>query len=349
MMKKILDKFDLDGTYITSSENIRYFSGFTGSYGKLLITRDKKILFTDFRYKVMAKNQTENYGVEVVIVERPPMGTILHHLNKLKTIGFEDMRMNVAEYSELLKEVTGELKPLGDELVKVRSVKNEDEIEKIKKAVEIADEAFKLILPEIKVGVVEKEISAKLEYEMKRLGADKPSFEIIIASNERSSMPHGVASEKKLVNEGFVKIDFGCFYKGYASDMTRTVYLGENPSEKHLEIYNVVLEAQKKAIKAVRAGITVSELDKVARDHIVAHGYGENYGHGLGHGIGLEIHEYPGVSFRSNTVLEKNMVITIEPGIYIDGFGGVRIEDDVIVKENGCIALNKTSKEFRKV
>jgi len=343
----------VDAILITNMLNIRYFTGFTGSTGIALAVGKERHFITDFRYIEQAREEVENNGFEVVREDRDALSKVAELLKKegVVTLAIEDTSVTLTQYRDFEKKFEGiEFVDLGDRFLRERMVKTEKEIEIIKEAARITDKAFEIIKPMIKEGTVEKDLSRELEYQMKKLGADGPSFNIIVASNHRSAMPHGVASEKKLEGEGFVKFDFGCFYKGYASDMTRTVYLGSNPTPKHLEIYNTVLEAQKLAVKSVKAGITNRELDKIARDYITEKGYGKKFAHGLGHGIGLQIHEYPGVGFKSEEmVLEENMVITIEPGIYIEGFGGVRIEDDIVVKKDGYEVLNSTTKEFTKL
>ena len=216
----------------------------------------------------------------------------------------------------------------------MRMLKDEDEIALIQRAAEIADAAFAHILGFLKPGLTEKEVALELEIFMRKQGASGPSFETIVASGWRSSLPHGVASDKVLESGDFVKMDFGAMYDGYCSDLTRTVVLGQ-PSERQREIYTIVLEAQKLAIDAAKAGMTGAELDKIARDHITSHGYGETFGHSLGHGIGLEIHEGPRIGATGSDLLKPGMVITIEPGIYLSKWGGVRIEDDVLLLPDG--------------
>ncbi|MEI6857539.1 Xaa-Pro peptidase family protein [Psychrilyobacter sp.] len=349
-LKKLMEEKKIDGILITDLVNLRYFTGFTGSTGIALSTKKGKYFLVDFRYVAQANDEVAPTGFEVVVIERPATNKINEILKEenIKRLGIEDQNVSLAEYNGYIEKFEGlEFVPLGDSFTRIRMVKTEAEIKNIRKAADIADKAFAKILPLIKEGAVENDIKTELEYEMKKLGAEGPSFDTIIASNYRSAMPHGVASKKKIDRNGFIKFDFGCFYKGYASDMTRTVYFGDQPSEKHLEIYNTVLEAQLKAIDEVKVGMSTRELDKIARDHITSKGYGENFGHGLGHGIGLEIHELPNVSRKAEDfILEENMVITIEPGIYIDGFGGVRIEDDVVVKKDGYEILNNTTKEL---
>jgi Xaa-Pro aminopeptidase len=228
---------------------------------------------------------------------------------------------------------------------KIREVKEEDEIDLIKKACEITDKAFEYILGEIKVGVSEIELANKLDFYMRSLGASGVSFETIVASGVRSAMPHGVASEKSIQKGELITFDFGCVYKGYVSDMTRTVAFGEVAPELK-EIYQIVLEAQLKVIELAGPGVKISTLDNTARGWIEQHGYGKNFGHALGHGIGLELHETPFLSGRVDDVLVKGNIVTDEPGIYIEGLGGVRIEDDLLITDDGVEVLNKSPKHF---
>ena len=349
-LNKIMEELGAQGILITDMINVRYFTGFTGTTGVALALGDKRYFLTDFRYEEQGKKEVVPNGFQLIREDRDPVGKAGDLIKEagIKKLAIEDGSVTLAQYRSFEKNFgTLEYTGIEDRFLKVRMIKTEKEIDLIKEAVKIADKAFENIKSLIKEGISEERLATELEYEMKKLGAEGPSFDTIIASNYRSAMPHGVASEKKLEKEGFVKFDFGCFYKGYVSDMTRTVYLGENPTEKHYEIYNTVKEAQQKAINAVKAGITTRELDKIARDYITEKGFGDCFGHGLGHGIGLEIHEYPYLSYKAeDLVLEENMVVTIEPGVYIEGFGGVRIEDDVVVKKDGCEVLNKTTKEF---
>lgn len=349
LIDKLFEEKKIDGIYITNIYNIRFFSGFSGTTGTLFITKSKKYFFTDFRYKEQAIKECAPNGCEVIIIERNSFEKISEFIKKtgVKKIAIEGREVTLSFYKKIeknLKEL--EILALEDEIINLRMVKKDYEIANIRKACEIADKAYSEILKEIKTGVTEKEIAAKLEYIMRINGADDKSFDTIVASGYRSAMPHGVASNKKIENEEFVKIDFGCYYNGYVSDMTRTLYFGNNITKKHQEIYNIVFEAQKLGVNAVTAGKKANEIDEVSRNFITNNGYGENFGHGLGHGIGVEIHEMPYISKSFDTILLENMVITIEPGIYIEGFGGVRIEDDVIVKINGHEIINKTSKEL---
>jgi Xaa-Pro aminopeptidase len=224
-------------------------------------------------------------------------------------------------------------------------IKDAEEIARIRKAVRIAEKAFSDVLKLVKPGISEKDIALDIEFKMRALGAENAAFDTIVASGQRSSMPHGRASDKKLRKGDFVTVDFGCLYHGYASDITRTVVLGK-ASEKQKSIYNIVLSAQKAACKAVKPGLACARLDGVARDMIMKAGYGDYFGHGLGHGIGTIVHDKPVLNPQSNDVLEPGMVVTIEPGIYIPNWGGVRIEDDVLVTANGGQVLSRLPKDL---
>ena len=234
---------------------------------------------------------------------------------------------------------------LDDTILELRGIKDQQELEILAEAVAIGDKAFTHILGFLRPGLTERQVALELERHMQDLGATAASFETILASGPRSAMPHGVATERVLQKNEFVKMDYGCIYKGYCSDMTRTVVLGK-ADDKQREIYNIVLEAQLAAISGIKAGMTGKEADSLARDVITARGYGDNFGHGLGHGVGLAIHEHPRAGIASENVLAVNNVVTAEPGIYIPGWGGVRIEDMLVVEEGGCRNLTASPKEL---
>ena len=348
MLNKIMENMNVDAIFITDLYNLRYFTGFTGTTGVALAAKEGNFFFSDFRYKEQATKQVEANGFKFVEVGRNSLDKVKEKIDELgiKKLGFEDLNVTFSYYKKLEEIFKVNMCPLGESLVKQRLIKKDHEIENIKKAIEISDTAFSETLKIIKVGITEKEIAAHLEYVQRKLGAENRSFDTIVASGYRSALPHGVASDKKVGMNELVTTDFGAYYNGYVSDMTRTFFVGNEISDKQKEIYDIVLEANKMAIKQVKAGMKCSDLDKIARDYIASKGYGDNFGHGLGHGIGLEIHEAPTVSPMGDIILEENMLITIEPGIYIDGFSGVRIEDDVIVKKDGCVVLNKSNKEL---
>lgn len=340
-----MEKEGLAALLVTSPYNLRYLTGFTGTTGLAVITLNKAFFITDFRYTEQAAKQCA--GFEVVKNTGPIFEEVAHLVEQenLPNLGFEETQITFSEYSYLEEIVDTALIPVSDMIETLREIKDEEEIATIRKACEISDAAFTHILTFIKPGMTEIQVANELDFHMRSLGASGVSFETIVASGLRSAMPHGVASDKVIESGDFVTLDFGCYYNGYVSDMTRTISVGE-PSEKLKEIYQVVLEAQLKVIEAAKAGVTGVELDAVARDHIASKGYGEAFGHSTGHGIGLEIHERPNVSRVSEQAFVPGNVITDEPGIYLPGIGGVRIEDDLLITENGCEVLVHSPKEL---
>ena len=342
-IEKLLDYDEYSAHLITSPENLYYFSGFTGGEGALFIDRENRILLTDSRYTYQAKEEAKDFWV--IDTAETPLSEFLKKFQK-KVIGFEDGFVTFKEFLGL-KKASGEnaLIPASDKISAVRMIKDEYEIGLISKAAEIADKAFSYILDKIVAGKTEREISLDLEYFMFKEGANGLSFETIAASGVRSAMPHGVATDKVIEKGDFLTLDFGCKFKGYCSDMTRTVVIGK-ASEKQKEIYNTVLDAQKCALSEISAGALAKVVDSAARNYIKDKGYGKYFGHGLGHSLGLLVHEKPSCSPKSEDILTENMLMTVEPGIYIEDFGGVRIEDLVVVKNDGFINLTKSTKEL---
>lgn len=343
---KLMEEEGLDGLLIDSAVSRFYLTGFTGTAGRVLFTRKNNYFITDFRYTEQARQQTR--GFEVLEVTRKQVEKIgeLAKEDGVKKLGFEAKTVSFAQfekYREKMPEV--ELLPTQDLIAGLRIIKDKSEVEKIRKAVEITDRAFEHICNFIKPGLTEREVALELEYFMKKEGAEKNAFDFIVASGKRSSLPHGVATDKKLKVGDFITMDFGAVYQGYCSDMTRTVVLGE-PTAKQREIYEIVLKAQLEVIEKIKPGMTCQEADALARDIIAEAGYKENFGHSLGHGIGVEVHEGPRVSYASEEVLKVGMLITDEPGIYIPDWGGVRIEDDLLITEDGCEVLNQSPKEL---
>ncbi|AOY77059.1 M24 family metallopeptidase [Clostridium formicaceticum] len=343
-LRELLDEKQIEAVLIFKPENRRYFSNFTGTTGFVLVTKSEAKLITDFRYIEQAKSQCMGY--EIVEISRfEPLTTIIEKMN-LKSLGIEEEFFTYGHAIDFLSKLRGmKLEALEGALTKIRAVKSQEEITCIATAAVLADKAFLHVLPYIKPGVLEREIALELEFFMRKNGASGASFEFIVASGVRSSLPHGVASKKAIEAGDFVTLDYGCIYEGYCSDMTRTVVVGK-ANDKQKEIYSTVLQAQETALQAVKPGVTGRQLDKIARQIIEDQGYGEYFGHGLGHGVGLEIHELPHVNMIGNISMEPGMVITIEPGIYIPDFGGVRIEDLVIVEDHGYQVLSKTPKEL---
>jgi Xaa-Pro aminopeptidase len=265
---------------------------------------------------------------------------------KLIRVGFEAAHTTVADFKTLSDKLAQvELVALSGDLDQIRSCKDQEEIERLQAVASLASDALMVVLPRLVAGVSEREIARELEFEMLRQGADGRAFDFIVASGERGAMPHGRASDKLICPGELVTIDFGAIKDGYHSDETVTVALGR-PDERGQEIYRIVKEAHDRAVASVRPGIACRDLDAVARECIRDQGYSDYFGHGLGHGVGLDIHEKPVVSPRSEAVVEEGMVFTIEPGIYIPGFGGVRIEDTVVVTNNGCRSLTQVPKEL---
>lgn len=345
LREKLIEK-DIDAAFITKRENYLYLSGFTGSSAYLIITQKEAILVTDFRYEEQANKQATAFQV---IKYQGQVYKALDEIfidKKIGKLGFEEAYLTYNDYLEYKSKLTvKDFVPLNSVVEKMRFIKDSSEIEIIKKAVEIADKGFTHILEFIKPGVAEIELAAELEYYMKKIGAKGASFETIVASGERSSMPHGVASEKKIKMGDTITLDFGAIYNDYCSDMTRTVFLGE-PNLEMKKIYKLVLEAQLKAIDEAKFGLTGKEIDWVARNIINSGGFEKNFGHGLGHGVGLEIHEEPRLSPTGNISMENGMAVTVEPGIYIPGMGGVRIEDIIIIDGEKPLILTNSTKEM---
>jgi Xaa-Pro aminopeptidase len=347
-LEKLRSKFNelgIDGLLITSTFNRRYMTNFTGSAGVVLISNEKALFITDFRYVGQAANQC--LGYEVVQHSGSIVDEVANQAKLLgvKKLGFEQDHLTFASFKAYEKAVEGELVPVSGVIEKLRLIKTPAEIKILKEAADIADAAFKHILDFIKPGKTELEVSNELEFFMRNAGATSSSFDIIVASGYRSSLPHGVASEKLIESGDFVTLDFGAYYKGFVSDITRTVAVG-TPSPKLKEIYDIVLEAQLRGMAGIKPGMTGREADALTRDYISEKGYGEFFGHSTGHGIGLEVHEGPSLSTKSDIILEPGMIVTVEPGIYIPELGGVRIEDDTIITENGNETLTHSTKEL---
>ena len=345
-VRESFESYNINGIIIASRYNRYYLSGFTGTNGYLIIDKDRNILITDSRYIEQASKQCPDY--EIINQGKNIYETIqkvLQQMNILE-LGFEDNHITYREYADYEKNIQNlKLIPVRNSVERIREIKNAEEIKKIKKAAQIADETFNHILGYIKPGVEEKEIALEIDYYMKKLGASELSFKTIAASGERSSMPHGVAGSRKIVFGDNITLDFGCIYEGYCSDMTRTVFVGQ-AQENIKDIYKIVLEAQKAALQMLKPGLLCKDVDACARDIIKEYGFGENFGHGLGHSVGLEVHEEPAISTKSDRILESGMVITIEPGIYLESIGGVRIEDLVLITETGYENLVSSRKDM---
>jgi len=363
----------LDAFLVAFSPNLRYLTGFTGSNASLLITPEAAILFTDPRYTIQAAEETRgaalragNSGVRAAPRRREsPHGADLRiRIAKgplvievkaaianlgVKRIGYEPARMT-CDALEALKArlpMRAALQPVAGWIEELRMVKSADEIDCIRRSVQINSRAFAQAAARLKPGVTERDFAAELEYRMRRLGAEKPSFETIVASGARSALPHAQPTAAPLAS-GFVLVDMGAFVDGYASDMTRMLHIGA-PGTKAKRAYKAVLEAQLAAIDTVRPGVVAYAPDRAARAVLKRYGLDRAFVHSTGHGLGLEIHEPPRIGKRDKTRLRAGMAITMEPGIYLEGWGGIRIEDTVLVTETGCEILTPTSKELRVV
>lgn len=344
-LRDALEANNLDAILITSPINRRYVTGFTGTAGVAIISKNDARFITDFRYTSQATAQAKEFKViqhkQVIELE------IKDQLKALdvKRLGFEKDTITFSQYEKYKAIFETELVPVSGIVEALRSIKTAEELAIMKKAAKIADDAFEHVLGYIKPGAKEIDISNELEFYMRKLGATSSSFDTIVASGERSALPHGVASDKEIQSGELVTLDFGALYQGYCSDITRTVAVGEI-NEQLRTIYDTVLEAQLRGVDGIKPGITGKEADAITRDYITEKGYGDYFGHSTGHGVGLEVHETPSLASRSEQKLEPGMVVTIEPGIYVPGVGGCRIEDDLVVTNSGNERLTFAKKEL---
>ena len=346
-VQAFLDKMqekELDGIIINNLKNVYYLTGFWGSNGTVFISRDRQILVTDARYIIAAKQEVTGFEI---FAERDELATIAKIAKDmgLSRIGFED-EISVSYYHRMKAAFEGfELVPQTQFVEALRMIKDETEIATIRKACSISDQAFHDALEFIKPGKTEIEIANFLDFRMRELGAAGLSFDTILASGINSSKPHAHPMHKPVELGEAITMDFGCLYEYYVSDMTRTIYLG-HVSDEQAEIYNTVLKANQALIDQAKAGLGFRDFDKIPRDIIVEAGYGQYFTHGIGHGIGLDIHEEPYFSQTSTEVIKSGMVLTDEPGIYIEGKYGVRIEDDILITDTGCELLTLAPKEL---
>lgn len=350
-MQHRLERFDaklaqsgLDALLVTGQNNIYYLTNFWGTNATVFITKNRRLFLTDSRYTLIAKQSVHGFDI---IESKDPLKDIvkLIEADKIETIGF-DNQVSFAYYQGLQAIFEGyTLSPQNNFMEELRMIKDDKELATIRKACSISDRAFTDVLDFIKPGqTTELQVANFLDFRMREYGASGTSFESIIASGYRSAMPHGVASEKVIQSGETLTMDFGCYYKHYVSDMTRTIHIGDTTDEER-EIYDIVLRSNQALIDAAKAGMTRRDYDKVARDVIVEAGYGSHFTHGIGHGIGLDIHEIPYFG-NSDETIEAGMVLTDEPGVYLADKYGVRIEDDIIITESGCELITLAPKEL---
>jgi Xaa-Pro aminopeptidase len=344
-LRNEISKADVDSVLITDKENIRYYSGFTGTLAYLIINLDKSIIVTDSRYTIRAKEECPDYEVYQLRSGDNWIENITNSMDS-KIIGFEgsNITFNMLEQLKVRINKQVEWKDFSTPITLGRIIKSDSEVKLIEAAINISDTAFNKVEKQIKAGITEKEISWEIEKTMRELGAESPSFDTIVASGTNGSKPHHSPTDK-IVKEGEgIVIDMGAKYQGYCSDLTRTIFLGE-PDSKFKEIYSIVLRSQMIAIETVKPNMTGEDIDLIAREIITNEGHGDNFGHSLGHGVGIEVHEGPGVGPNSKNIVKSGMIYTVEPGIYIEGWGGVRIEDMVMMTDTGNNLLSNANKE----
>ena len=340
-----MSSWKVDSLLITTPENIRYLSGFTGTSGVIVITSYEAFFLTDSRYAAQSEYEISGLRVKIYKKQAEDVASLINRL-KHGRIGFEANGLTYEMYRRLKGLLQGKrLVPLSDDINRIRARKSAGELKLIRRAVGLAAVGFNAAMNCITAGIRECDAALNIEMEMRKNGAEGLSFDIIVASGIRGALPHGKASLKRIKKTETVIVDLGARYQGYHSDETCTFMVGK-PGREQKKVYQIVKDAHDKAIEAVRPGVKASYVDSVARCFIKDAGYGKYFGHGTGHGVGLAVHEWPNISPYNDDVLEEAMVFTIEPGVYIHGWGGVRIEDMVIVKNDGCEILTEMPKEM---
>jgi Xaa-Pro aminopeptidase len=342
-VRAALELADVDGLLVTNLTNVRYLTGFSGSNGQVLVKSDRSVFFTDPRYEARAGDLVQ--GADIAMYSNKLTDVLPDHLNGSHRLGVEASTMTLVEHSEIDEALEGvELVSTKNLVEDIRRIKEPAEIELIKQAVEISDSAFDWVLDRLTPGATEREIGLDLEVHMRREGADEIGFDPIVGSGPLSAHIHHTPSDRAFEKGDLVLLDFGAAVGGYRSDLTRTVVLGPATEEQRAQ-YDIVREAQTRAISAIREGVAGKVVDAAARDFITETGHGDDFGHGLGHGVGLDIHESPRLSRISEHILSAGDVVTVEPGVYVRGSGGVRIEDCVLVTSEGAEVLGRAPKE----
>jgi Xaa-Pro aminopeptidase len=339
----LLEEPKLEALLVTNLHNVRYLTGFTGSNAAVLLFKSRPaILFTDPRYTVQSRQQVT---CRVRIAKGPLTKSITQELDRtrVRRVGFEQDNLTVAQFESFKRK----MEPVTGLIERLRVVKDSAEIEKIRASVLSNSTALEAALKRFRIGMKESELAAEIDYQNRKLGAEAPSFDTIVAAGERAALPHAKPGAAK-IGPGILLIDMGAFRDGYASDMTRMVHVGP-ATPKYKQAYRAVLKAQLAAIDAVKPGATTNAVDRAARGTLKEHGLEREFIHSTGHGLGLEIHELPRIGRKDKTKLETGMAITIEPGVYIEGWGGIRIEDTVLVTQSGCEILTPTTKELREI
>ncbi|MGI5911729.1 MAG: M24 family metallopeptidase [Syntrophomonadaceae bacterium] len=347
-IKRILlamDKYQVDAFLISKAENIRYLSGFTGGEDAwLLITKKNRYLLTDSRYYEQVEREAPEWDLVKI---RPPGFLELKEVSSgINRIAVESHAIAYNTYHQLEQSIETELVPLANVVEEQRQVKDENELQMLREAARIGDNVFtELCCHKIASGVSERMLANEVAYLLRQKGCDSEAFATIAVAGENAALPHGRPSERRLVSGDMLILDFGGNYNGYASDMTRTVAISNSDSKLQAR-YQAVLEAQELGISLVKAGVACCEIDMAVRECLKKYGLDKYFQHSIGHGLGLEVHEMPSLSSRSNAILQENMVVTVEPGIYIKGWGGIRIEDMVVVKNGGCEVITHSNKSL---
>jgi Xaa-Pro aminopeptidase len=334
----------IDSFLVTRREDVRYLSGFTGTFGSLLVTSGRSCLITDFRYKMQARKETS--GITILIQKNDYFAAVRDAEERMgvDTLWFDESAITV-EGLRTFKKKGFKIKGHHDLVKTIRQQKDKQELTAIRTAIRRAEDAFRELKAVIRPGATERELGLKLEFLIREKGSRRAAFEIIVASGPHGAMPHAAVTNRCIKKGDMVTFDFGAEAQGYYSDITRTICIGR-PSARQREIHGIVLQAQSAAIQSIRAGVLCKTVDEAGRKVIKRGGYGKYFGHGTGHGIGLMVHEAPSVSPRSGDMVKKNMVFTVEPGVYIPGWGGVRIEDIVLVTETGAKVLTSLPREL---
>ncbi|NUN70198.1 MAG: aminopeptidase P family protein [Bacteroidetes bacterium] len=333
--------------FITShAASLRYLCGYTGSNGLLIVSPSSSLFLTDFRYREMMQTEVAAGRKRIAKGSLIQFAVKTGAVDGLRRIAFEKDHLTVASFETVRACIGPKRVILTSGIVEsLRAVKDNTELQSLTAAFDISDKVFRHVLGIVRPGMTELELSAEISYKHKQLGAENDSFDVIVASGIRGALPHGTATDKKLAPREFITLDFGCLYRGYHSDMTRTICLGR-PTPEMKNVYAIVKDAQQRGCDRVRSGVKAKTVDAAARRTIAAKGYGKFFGHSLGHGVGLDIHELPRIAPKSSDILRNGNVVTIEPGIYLPGRFGIRIEDTVIVRDHGCEVLTASPKEL---
>ena len=346
-----LSELSLHAALITHVENIAYLSGFTSSEAALVVSPRDAILISDFRYALQAREESPDFEFRQAAVRTVDGIADVIRAASFGVVGFESAQVTYDTFTTLSDRLTGvSLTPVRDLVERLRMVKDDSEVAAIRRAAVLADAAMAHVESLLRAGAVEIQVAIETEAFLRREGSQPLPFDLIIASGERAALPHATSGERTMSRGDLVVVDLGARVDGYCSDLTRTVVIGK-PTDRQREIYRLVWQAQRRGLEAVRAGAVAVEVDAAARSFIAERGYGEQFGHGLGHGVGREVHEAPRLGKQSRDDLAAGMVVTVEPGVYIEGWGGVRIEDLVLVTEDGCEVLSAAPKpdELRSV